>query len=137
MLRLHPSWFIEGDGHARAFLLLGAFAIFVQQSSNPNVSPSTHSDCKKHCTMKFLGTMDPIRCPWDGSVLDGNPGRINDPVVTKDAQVLRQVPFGGTCKADEGCIVDNQGCAEGFFVDRPQKRLKKQVLQSSIDTLQE
>ena len=32
--------------------------------------------------------------------------------------------------------MDNQGCAEGVIIDRPQKRLKKQVQQSSVDTSQ-
>ena len=44
MLQAYPAHFIEKDGHARAYLLLDGFEIFTQQSSNVNVSSSTHSD---------------------------------------------------------------------------------------------
>ena len=73
MLRAYPDRFIE----AGCFLLLDAFELFCQQSSNPNVASSTHSDYKKHCTIKILGGCDPIGCPWagTGTVPDRYPGR--------------------------------------------------------------
>jgi len=59
MLKAFPVHVIEKDGHARAFLLLDGFEIFTQQSSNVNVASWTHSDYKKHCTVKLLGGVDP------------------------------------------------------------------------------
>ena len=136
MLRAFPSRFIEADGHARNYLLLDAFEVFTQQSSNVNVASSTHSDYKGHCTVKFLGAVDPIGCPWAGTVPDGNPGRLSDVLATMDSKILRQVPFGGTAKADKAFIVDNEAAKEGVVIDRPQKRLKKQIQQTSVDTSQ-
>lgn len=136
MLRAYPRRFLEADGHARCYLLLDAFEIFTQTSSNPGVASSTHSDYKKHCTVKFLGGTDPIGCPWNGTIPDGNPGRASDVIMTSDTNILRQIPFGGTSKVDKGFIVDNDAIAEGVTIDRPQKRLKKQVQQSTVDTSQ-
>ena len=136
MLQAYPSRFIEADGHARCSLLLDAFEIFTQASSNYNVSSSLHSDYKKHCTVKFLGATDPIGCPWNGTVPDGNPGRASDVIVTSDTKILRQVPFGNTCKVNKDFTVDNLAAMESIVIDRPQKRLKKQVQQSSVDTSQ-
>ena len=136
MLRAFPAHFIEKDGHVRAFLLLDGFEIFTQQSSNVNVASSTHSDYKKHCTVKFLGGVDPIGCPWNGTVPDGNPGRISDVMATVDTKILREVPFGHTCKVDKGFIIDNEASREGVIIDRPQKRLKKQIQQTAVDTAQ-
>ena len=76
--------------------------------------------------MKCLGGVDNIGCAWDGTVPDGNPGQISDIVVTKDAKILRQVPFGFICKVDKGFIIDNNAAVGGVVIDRPQKRLKKQ-----------
>jgi hypothetical protein len=136
MLMNYPTRFIEADGHARCYLLLDAFEIFAQSSSNYNVASSTYSDYKGHPTIKWLGATDPIGCPWNMTVPDGNPGRISDVVVTEDTKILQQVPFGHTCKVDKGFIVDNEAALEGVVMDRPQKRLKKQVQQSSADTSQ-
>ena len=52
LLRAYPHRFVEADGHARCLLLLDAFEIFVQSSSNYNVASSTYSDYKGH---KFRG----------------------------------------------------------------------------------
>ena len=52
--------------------------------------------------------------------------KISDVVVTNDTQILRQVPFGFTCKANKGFFVDNNASTEGAVIDHPQKRLKKQ-----------
>jgi len=136
MLRAYPDRFIEADGHARCYLLLDAFELFCQQASNPNVASSTHSDYKKHCTVKFLGGCDSIGCPWADTVPDGYPGRASDVTMTSDTNILRPLPFGSTVKVDKGFIIDNEGKAEGVNVDRPQKRRKKQVQQSSVDTSQ-
>ena len=136
LLRNYPCRFFEADGHARCFMLLDAFEIFTQTSSNPDVSSSTHSEYKKHCTVKFLGGTDPIGCPWNATVPDGNPGRASDVLVTKDTKILRQVPFGYHAKVDKGFIVDNDAADDGVLIDRPQKRLKKQAQQSTVDTLQ-
>lgn len=136
MLRSYPANFIEKDGHARCFMLLDAFEIFCQASSNPNVSSSTHSDYKKHCTVKFLGGCDPIGCPWCTSVPDGNPGRASDVIMTTDTKIMQDVPFGGKVKVDKGFLVDNEAAAEGVKLDRPQLRKQKQVQQSSVDTAQ-
>ena len=136
MLRRYPNKFIESDGHARSWLLLDAFEIFCEASSNVNVSSSTHSDYKGHTTVKWLGGTDPIGCPWGATVPDGNPGRASDVLVTNDTKILRQVPFGHTCKVDKGFIADNLAAGEGVILDRPQKRLKKQVQQSTVDTSQ-
>ena len=136
MLKAYPIRFIEVDGHARCWALLDACEYFLQQSSNGNVASSTHSDYKKHCTVKFLAACDSIGCTWDGSVPDGNPGKASDPVMTRDTKILRQIPFGFTGKVDKGFIVDNEAAAEGVHVDRPQKRLKKQVQQTSVETAQ-
>jgi len=136
LLRAYPSRFIEADGHARCSLLLNAFEIFTQSSSNYNVASSTHSEYKKHCTVKFLGGTDPIGCPWAGTVPDGNPGRASDVIMTVDTKILRQVPFGHTTKVDKGFIVDNEAATEGVVVDRPQKKMRKQVQQSTVDTSQ-
>lgn len=136
ILRAYPVRFLEADGHAKCTLLLDAFEVFCQDSSNPNVSSSTHSDYKKHCTIKFLGGCCPIGCPWGDTVPDGNPGRASDVAMTEDTQILRQVPFGNTCKVDKGFICENQAIGEGVYIDRPQKRLKKQTQQSAVDTAQ-
>ena len=136
MLRAYPDRLIEADGHARCYMLLDAFEIFAQSSSNPNVGSSEHSDYKKHTTVKFLGATDPIGCSWKYTVPDGNPGKASDVLMTADTKILRQVPFGGTCKVDKGFVVDNEAAEEGVLLDRPQKRLKKQKQQSSVDTSQ-
>ena len=134
MLRAYPRRFVETDGHARCYLLLDAFEIFTEQSSNSNVSSSTHSEYKKHCTVKFLGAVDPIGCSWAGTVPDGNTGRLSDVIATKDTKILRQVPFGHVVQGDKGFLVDNPAAYEGVDVDRPAKRRRKQVQQSDVDT---
>ena len=63
---------------------------------------------------------------------DGNPGRASDVLVTNDTKILRQVPFGHTCKVDKGFIADNLAAGEGVILDRPQKRLKKQCRELEI-----
>lgn len=136
MLMAYPIRFIEQDGDARTFMLLDATEIFVQGSSNPNVSSSTHSDYKKHCTCKILAGTDPIGCPWGEIVPDGNPGRVSDVMMTEETHILRQAPFGSTVKVDKGFIVEHQAAAEGVVMDRPMKRLRKQIQQSSVDTAQ-
>lgn len=136
MLQAYPTRFIESDGHARCYLLLDAFEIFTQTSSNPNVASSTHSDYKKHCTTKFLGGTDPIGCPWAATVPDGFPGKASDVLVTDKTKILRQVPFGHTTKVDKGFIVDNLAADDGVMVDRPKKRQRNQIQQSSVDTSQ-
>jgi len=60
MLRAYPSRFYESNGDAKIEVLLDAFEVFTQSSSNKNVAASTHSDYKKHCTAKFLGACDTI-----------------------------------------------------------------------------
>ena len=72
----------------------------------------------------------------DATVPDDNPGRINNVMATADTKILRQIPFGHTCKVDKGFIIDNEAAEEGVILDRPQKRLRKQIQQSSIDTCQ-
>jgi hypothetical protein len=136
MLRAYPTRFIEADGHARCWLLLDAFEIFVQSSANYNVSSSTHSDYKKHCTLKMLGATDSIGCSWAAIVPDGNPGKASDIHMTEDTDILRQVPFGHTAKVDKGFLVDNLAAAEGMHIDRPQKRLRNQIQQTDVDTAQ-
>ena len=89
------------------FYCSAASRFLTQQSSNVNVASSTHSDYKKHCTVRFLGGVDPIGCPWKDTVPDGNPGRTSDIMATADTKFLRQVPFGHTCKVDKGFIIDN------------------------------
>jgi len=120
----YPIHFIKADGRARCSLLLDAFEVFTQQSSNNNVASSTHSDYKKYCTVKFLGSCDNIGCTWDGTIPSRNPGRIYDVSVTRYTKILSQVPFGFTCKVDKGFIIDNDASAKGVVVDHPQKRLK-------------
>ena len=105
--------------------MLDAFEVFTQSSSNYNVASSTHSDYKKHCTVKFLGAVDPIGCPRKDTVPEGNPGRASDVMVTADAKKLHQVPFGHHCKVDKGFIVDNEAAAEGVLIDWPPKQLRK------------
>mmetsp|Transcript_41361 Transcript_41361/g.86823 ORF Transcript_41361/g.86823 Transcript_41361/m.86823 type:complete len:197 (+) Transcript_41361:1400-1990(+) len=56
--------------------------------------------------------------------------------MTVDTKILRQVPFGHTTKVDKGFIVDNEAATEGVVVDRPQKKMRKQVQQSTVDTSQ-
>jgi len=136
MLQAYPNCFIEADGHARCFLLLDAFEIFAQLSSNTNVASSTYSDYKKHTTVKFLGGTDLIGCSWWDTLPDGSPGKASDVIMTADTKILRQVPFGHFVKVDKGFIVNNLGASEGVHIDRPQKRLKKQAQQSSVDTSQ-
>ena len=86
MLSAYPSRFIQADEHAQCFLLLDAFEIFTQASSNYNVASSTYSDYKKHCTSKFLGGCDPIGCPFDNTVPDANPGRASDVFMIDDTK---------------------------------------------------
>ena len=112
MLKAFPAHSIEKDGHALAFLLLDGFETFAQQSSNVNVASSTHSEYKTHCTVTFLGGVDPIGCPWNGTVPDGNPGQISDVMATADTKILRQVPFGHTCKVDKGFIIINEASTD-------------------------
>ena len=125
MLQAYPCRFIEAGGHACCSVLLYAFEIFTQASSNYNVSASLHSDYKSHCMVKFLGGVDPIGCSWNGTVPNGNLDKASNILVTPDTRILRQVPFGHPCKVDKGFIVDNEVSAEGVIIDRPQKRLKK------------
>jgi hypothetical protein len=134
MLKAFPCRTYEVDGHARNFLNLDATEIFVQKSSNNNVASSTYSDYKGHETAKFLAACDPIGCVWGDCVPDCNPGHISDVVLTADTKILRQVPATGTCKVDKGFLIENEAAAEGVVSDRPQKRLKQQVQQSSSDT---
>jgi hypothetical protein len=110
--------------------------IFCQKSSNPNVSSATHSDYKKHNTIKFLGAVDPIGCSWNGTTPNGYPGHASDVVATRHSKILQQVPFCYFCKVDKGFLVDNIAVDDGVTIDRPQKRLKGQVQQSSVDTSQ-
>ena len=118
---------LEADRYVRRSLLLDAFKIFVQSSSNSNISSSAYSNYKKHCTAKCLGGTDPIGCPWNKTVPDGNLGRASDVIMTDDTKFLRQVTFGYTSKVDKGFIIDNLAVADGVLIDRPQKRVKKQV----------
>ena len=67
---------------------------------------------------------------------DPNPGKASDNFMTDETKILQQVPFGGTAKVDRGFLVDNEAAFEGVILDRPQKRLKKQIQQSSVDTAQ-
>ena len=117
-------------------MLLDACEYFTQESSNPNVAASTHSDYKSHCTVKLSGACDPIGCTWEGSIPDGNPGRKSNVVATEDSKILRQIFFGHTAKADKGFIVDSEAAEEGVLVNRPQKRMCKQIQQSAADTCQ-
>jgi len=41
-----------------------------------------------------------------------------------------------TAKVDKGFIVNSDAAAEGVDIDRPQKRLRKQTQQTSVDTSQ-
>ncbi|KAL7534641.1 hypothetical protein ACHAXR_006013 [Thalassiosira sp. AJA248-18] len=136
MLRAYPSRFIEADGHSRCSMLLDASEIFVQQSSNTNVASSTHSDYKGHTTVKFLGACDPIGCVPAKFISEDNPGRAGDGLITKHSNILHEVPFGHTVKVDKGFLIENDAAALGVHVDRPQKRLQKQVQQSTVDTSQ-
>jgi hypothetical protein len=136
MLRAYPSRFIEVDGHARCFLLLDAFEIFIQQATNPNVSSSTHSDYKQHNTSKHLGGTDPLGCSWKDTISDGGCGKATDVLLTEKTKILRQIPFGHTGKVDKGFIVDDLAAAEGVVIDRPQKKKEHQVQQSTVDTSQ-
>ena len=135
-LRTHPVCFIEADWHACCSLLLDAFEVFTQQSSNNNVASSVHSDYKQHCTVKFLGGCDNVECTWDGTIPNGNPGRMSDVTVPMYTKILHQVPFGFTCKVGKGFIIDNNTFVEGVVIDRPQKCLKKQKHQTSVDISQ-
>ena len=134
MLRAYPQRTVEGDGHARNWLLLDAVEIFAQKSSNNNVASATHSDYKKHTTVKFLAACDPIGYVWPEIIPDGNPGKISDVAQTEETGIIRQVPFGHTLKTDKGFLIDNQAAAEGCYNDRPPKRQRKQVQQSAEDT---
>ena len=136
LLRAYPTRFLEADGHARCSLLLDAFEVFTQSSSNPNVASSTYSDYKKHNTVKFLGGCDPIGCPYEKAVSDGWPGRASDAFMTGNTKILRQVHFGNTAKVDKRFLVNNIAAGEGVDIDRPDKRKRKQVQQSSVDTSQ-
>ena len=136
MYQAYPQRFVEADGHAMCFMLLDAFEIFTQSSSNPNVASALHSDYKKHATAKFLGATDPIGCAWDQSVSDAYPGKASDVFATQDSEILKQVPYGHKTKVDKGFICDNIAIECGNHLDRPQKRLKGQVQQSSVDTSQ-
>ena len=49
--------------------------------------------------------------------------------------ISRQVPFGHTAKVDKGFLVDNLAAAEGMHIDRPQKRLRNQIQQSTSHKL--
>ena len=124
MLRAYPKRFIEADGDAKCFLLLDAFKIFAQQSSNPNVASTTYSDYKGHCTIKFLCGVDNIGCPHAKTVPDGGMGRHADGSMTKESGILKETPFSHSCKTDKGFIIDNDAAAEGVIIDRPQKQMK-------------
>ena len=136
LLRNYPARFIEVHNHAKSALLLDAFEVFCMESSNYDVASSTFSNYKEHTTIKFLGGCCPIGCPWAGTVPDGFPGRCSDVVATLESGILKQVPFGWFSTCDKGFIVDNLAADEGNYIDRPQKRLKKQVQQSAADTAQ-
>lgn len=136
VLRAYPQRFFEADNHAMCYMLLDAVEIFVQQSSNPNVSSTTHSDYKKHCTVKFLaacGLIGEVPAEW---VPDGRGGRASDVMMTDHTNILRFVPYGHTCKVDKGFIVNLIAAREGVIVDRPQKRQRNQKQQSAVDTAQ-
>ena len=136
MLQAYPLRFIEADNSARTFMLLDAFEVFAQSSSNPHVRNATHSDYKKHSTVKCLGGCDPIGCPWDNSITEGRVGRASDTFFTISSKILREVPCGGTAKVDKGFPVDNEAVKDGVKIDRPAKRKRNQVKQSSVDTSQ-
>ena len=127
MLQVYLDQFIEADGHARCFLLLDALEVFTQQSFNSHVASATYSDYKKYCTAKLLGGCNPIGCPWWDIVPDANPSKASGNFMTDDTKILQQVPFGGTVKVDRGFLVNNEAAFEGVILDRPHKRLKKQV----------
>ena len=127
MLCSFPKCFLEADGDARAFLLLDVTENFCQSSLNYNVSLATYSNYKGHNTCKTLAGTDPIGCPWGGSVPDSCPGKASDVVMTVDSKILCQVHYGHFTKVDKGFPVENEALAEGIYVDRPQKRLKKQA----------
>jgi hypothetical protein len=136
VLRAYPQRFFEADNHAMCFMLLDAVEIFAQQSSNPNVASTTHSDYKKHCTAKFLaacGVIGEIPAEW---VPDGRGGKASDVMMTDHTNILKFVPFGHTCKVDKGFIVNLIAAREGVVIDRPQKRKKNQKQQSAVDTAQ-
>jgi hypothetical protein len=136
VLRAYPQRFFEADNHAMCYMLLDAVEIFAQQSSNPNVASTTHSDYKKHCTVKFLaacGLIGEVPAEW---VPDGRGGRASDVMMTDHTNILRFVPYGHTCKVDKGFIVNLIAAREGVIVDRPQKRQRNQKQQSAVDTAQ-
>ncbi len=136
VLRAYPQRFFEADNHAMCYMLLDAVEIFAQQSSNPNVASTTHSDYKKHCTVKFLaacGLIGEVPAEW---VPDGRGGRASDVMMTDHTNILKFVPFGHTCKVDKGFIVNLIAAREGVIVDRPQKRKQNQKQQSAVDTAQ-
>ena len=136
MLQAYPLRFIEADNSARTFMLLDAFEVFAQSSSNPHVRNATHSDYKKHSTVKCLGGCDPIGCPWNNSITEGRVGRASDTFFTISSKILREVPCGWTAKVDKGFPVDNEAVKDGVKIDRPAKRKRNQVKQSSVDTSQ-
>ena len=55
VLQNYPAQLIEADGHARCLLLLDAFEVFTQQSSNKNAASSMHSDYKKTLHSENIG----------------------------------------------------------------------------------
>ena len=57
-------------------------------------------------------------------------------VATKHSKSTRQIFFEHTGKANKAFIVDNEAAEEGVLIDRPQKRLRKQIQQSAADTCQ-
>jgi hypothetical protein len=124
MLRAYPTRLIEANGNARCFLLLDAFEIFAQQSSNLKVASTTYSDYKGHCTIKCLDAVDTIRCPHAKTVPYVGTSRHADGNMTHETQILKQVPFSHTCKTDKGFLIDNEAMAEGITINHPQKRLR-------------
>ena len=99
MLKAFPAHFIKEDGHACTFLLLNRFEIFTQQSSNVNVASSTRSDYKKYCTIKFLGGINPVGCPWNTTVPGGNPGCISNDMATVDTKFFDSFLLGTRAKS--------------------------------------
>eukprot|EP00985_Skeletonema_marinoi_P012615 scaffold6122_cov167-Skeletonema_marinoi.AAC.1 len=80
-----------------------------------NVASTTHSDYKKHCTVKFLaacGIIGEVPAEW---VPDGRGGRASDVMMTDHTNILRFVPYGHTCKVDKGFIVNLIAAREGVI----------------------
>ena len=134
MLSAYPKSVLNKFGHANICMLLDATETYAEVASMKTVNSILYSAYKHNSTLKWLVGCDPIGITWAGSISDGYPGSISDPVATDVSNILDQVPFGCATEVDKGFQIENACAQRGIACIRPMKFMEGQKQQSKEDT---